>query len=424
MSFETSKERMNLAKIPQAYVIGGLMYELVGLIRKRTNPNQSKVVTEVIQEINAKEVQNELSTEVNKDEEPIEVVTESQKDNEVDYGVASGQDNKKGEKKWVDLVKTNWINPGSPLKYIPPVITNGISIAKIAEEDILEEEDRWKNAILGCVYGLSPKFYKLHNFIKNRWGKIGLIDFLQITPNLYAFVFESEEGKLQAMADGPITFDRHPLSLQECKRNMSFDLSEVAYVPVWVKLPLLPWEFWSPNSLSSIASTLGKPLFTDRCTRERSILAYARILIDMRLKGVFPDIVVIDDADGNQHTQFVEYEWKPILCESCNKLGHRNCEQKQIWIAKTSDNEAVQVMEEKGKDRDKPDSLQLFQTPPNTQEDGFQLVTSKKQKNKQVIRRTEDVKADNKSGGNSKAQTTIIDKILTKRLIKPLDRGR
>ncbi|XP_050213937.1 uncharacterized protein LOC126665243 [Mercurialis annua] len=296
-----------------------------------------------------------------------------------------------------------------------------------------------------CLW-INTRFYKLQNFIKNRWEKIGMIEFHQVKPNLFAFVFESEEGKMKAMADGPITFDKHPLILQEWTKNMSFDVVETASVPVWVKFSMLLWEFWNPNSLSSIASILGRPLFADKCTRDRSRLAYARVLIEMKLNGVFPDIVVIEDGEGMQHTQMVEYEWKPIVCEVCNKLGHRNCEVKQIWIAKKDKEEAAvnitqEVVTESsnkcGKENDTAED-RMVKTPvvpvpvvspvaieetPMAIEEEFQLVTNKK-KNRIISR--------DKSGGNTQANRgnpvqvnmNVNDKLPNKRIIKPLDRGK
>ncbi|XP_050218920.1 uncharacterized protein LOC126669481 [Mercurialis annua] len=291
-------------------------------------PEVSKVVNEEVSEVVTVDVNIAIEKEVSPKKTDEAVNT---------------REEKKMERRWADLVSSNrHKDPACSLKYIPLMISNGVRIAKVMEEDMVDEVERWSHAVLGCVYGLTPRFYKLQSFIKNRWGKLGLIDFHQIKPNLFAFIFDSEEGKMKAIADGPITFDKHPLILQEWKRKMSFDMQEVASVPVWVKFAMLPWEYWNPESLSSITSTLGKPLFADKCTRDRSKLAYARVLIDMKLKGLFPDYVIIEDEEGDQLMQSVEYEWKPILCRTCKRLGHRNCEKQKVWIAK-SDSVAVNV---------------------------------------------------------------------------------
>ncbi|XP_050207429.1 uncharacterized protein LOC126656849 [Mercurialis annua] len=204
---------------------------------------------------------------------------------------------------------------------------------------------------------------------------------------------------------------------------MSFDVVEVASILVWVKFPMLLWEFWNPNSLSAIASFLGKPLFADRCTRERSRLAYARVLIDMKLKGIFPDVVIIEDGEGIQHTQMVEYEWKPVVCEVCNKLGHRNCVTKHVWLAKKDIEEAVNITKGSTVEENKVTEKEIIETvvipddtlgpleeeaiaavvtPENTpspHEEDFQLVTNKK-KNRNLFKE--------KGGGGSTQTREII----------------
>lgn len=86
---------------------------------------------------------------------------------------------------------------------------------------------------------------------------------------------------------------------------MSFDLCNIQRVPVWVKLPLLPLEFWSVDILSRIGSILGTPLFTDQCTLRWERLQFARILVKMDVHGDFPGEVVLKDENGCQISQVV-----------------------------------------------------------------------------------------------------------------------
>lgn len=72
---------------------------------------------------------------------------------------------------------------------------------------------------------------------------------------------------------------------REWRERMEMKMDASFKIPIWINLPLLPWEFWGVDSLSAIASVLGRPLFTDQCTSKRSRLAYARILIEMEVGG-------------------------------------------------------------------------------------------------------------------------------------------
>lgn len=103
---------------------------------------------------------------------------------------------------------------------------------------------------------------------------------------------------------------------------MSFDLCHVIKVLVWVRLPLLPRELWSTEMLSRIRSILGTPMFTDHCTLNKEKLGFARMLVEMKVLGEFPTMVVLEDDNGVQLHQKVLYEWRHIHCTTCKGDGH------------------------------------------------------------------------------------------------------
>jgi hypothetical protein len=92
--------------------------------------------------------------------------------------------------------------------------------------------------------------------------------------------------------------------------------------PIWVKLPQLPLYLWGARSLSKIGSALGKPIVTDECTAHKLRVSYARMLIEMDVTQCLPPDITIRDSEGNTMKQLVEYEWKPLFCDKCQKIGH------------------------------------------------------------------------------------------------------
>jgi hypothetical protein len=46
------------------------------------------------------------------------------------------------------------------------------------------------------------------------------------------------------------------------------------------------------------------------------------MLIEMDVTQALPDDITIRDSEGNTMKQPVEYEWKPLFCDKCQKLGH------------------------------------------------------------------------------------------------------
>lgn len=64
-------------------------------------------------------------------------------------------------------------------------------------------------------------------------------------------------------------------------------------IPIWIKLKHLPMEFWSPTYLGYVTSGVGKPLYVDSVTKDQVRLGFARVLVEVHTKSVFPKELLI-----------------------------------------------------------------------------------------------------------------------------------
>ena len=58
------------------------------------------------------------------------------------------------------------------------------------------------------------------------------------------------------------------------------DISTLQSLLVWVQFSDLEMKYWGADCLSKLGSMLGLPIKTDRATKERMALGYARMLIE------------------------------------------------------------------------------------------------------------------------------------------------
>ncbi|KAJ8419651.1 hypothetical protein Cgig2_020573 [Carnegiea gigantea] len=93
-------------------------------------------------------------------------------------------------------------------------------------------------------------------------------------------------------------------------------------LPLWVRLSNLDLKFWGLESLSKICSVLGIPLKTDPYTKEKSLIHYARVLIEFPVAGPFPEHIEFFDEHDVLIRQQVVYEWLPLKCTHCGMFGH------------------------------------------------------------------------------------------------------
>jgi len=67
---------------------------------------------------------------------------------------------------------------------------------------------------------------------------------------------------------------------------------------------------------------LGIPIKTDKYTKDKTFLKYARILIEIQLEDNFLECIEFVNEHNVVVRQKVEYEWKPIKCDFCKMYGH------------------------------------------------------------------------------------------------------
>lgn len=206
-------------------------------------------------------------------------------------GMAQGH----GSKSWAALFADNPIKEkGSELEFISPSVSNGQKIVRFHSNEVVYEEERSKNTLLGCVYGLQPRMERLNAFIQARWRKYGVVNVSRVNSELFSIQFSSEEGCDHVLKDGPFTFDNHLIILKKWHPRMSLNNAMNALL-IWIQLPGLPWEFWSVKMFSKIGSVCGKSLYCDKCTGSKMKLGYARILVEMESSGEFIDMIELVD---------------------------------------------------------------------------------------------------------------------------------
>lgn len=83
------------------------------------------------------------------------------------------------------------------------------------------------------------------------------------------------------------------------KGRMERDL--LTKMPVWVRFPNLPIEFWSTDTIGRAVSTLGKPLYLEGPTGRKDRLSYARCCVEIGVHDEFKNEVVICHG-GLKHT--------------------------------------------------------------------------------------------------------------------------
>ncbi|KAH0641373.1 hypothetical protein KY285_037959 [Solanum tuberosum] len=100
---------------------------------------------------------------------------------------------------------------------------------------------------------------------------------------------------------------------------------ETPIVPIWVALPELPWHCYNKVLLSTLLESIGKVLYLDSPTsqRTRGSMAKVRVQVDLT-KTRLPHIWMgFKNSDPNKgRWQKIQYEGIPNYCMYCKHQGH------------------------------------------------------------------------------------------------------
>lgn len=126
-------------------------------------------------------------------------------------------------KTWANLFVDNRImEKGGELKCISPLVSNGQRVVRFHSDEVMQKEQKWQNTLLGCLYGMKPRWERFNTFVQARLMKYGVCE--------------------QVLKNGPFTFDNHPIVLKKWQPRMNMEMA-VCTLPIWRQLPSLPWEF-------------------------------------------------------------------------------------------------------------------------------------------------------------------------------------
>ena len=103
---------------------------------------------------------------------------------------------------------------------------------------------------------------------------------------------------------------------------MEINVDSISSLPIWIQLPELDVKYWGMQSLSKLGSVIGIPLKTDRYTKDKTMLTYARLLVEIPLEGHFLDYIEFANEKNVIIRQKIVYEWRPSKCTHCRMFGH------------------------------------------------------------------------------------------------------
>lgn len=228
---------------------------------------------------------------------------------------------------WRDKVSKTISPIGIPLKYVPPVVENGIQVVQIESHELTDLINVWERAIVVYVVGGNVTVETIRGFIRKHWSFVSMPTIHIHEDGYFIMRFNFETECKEVLKGGPYILNRAPIIVKQWTMNFDFKEEIIRVIPVWVRLPNLPLHCWGEDTLSRIVSAIGVPVIADECTSKQAKFSYARVLVEVDVTQDFVKEIKVRDNTGHEFVQKAIPEWRPFFCRKCNQLGH-DCKDK------------------------------------------------------------------------------------------------
>ncbi|KAI9073489.1 hypothetical protein K1719_044528 [Acacia pycnantha] len=172
----------------------------------------------------------------------------------------------------------------------------------------------WMNSLIIKVLGLSVPKHVLIDRVRRMWKPKQMLKVVPLSNEYYIVSFSSKEDRDYAFYEGPWMIDDHYILVQRWRPNFNPRKADnQKKVAVWIRIPDLPLEFCTVESLGMI----GNMIKIDRSTSIYDKGEFARICVEIDLqKPLLPAFTVF-----GEHKQLV-YEGLHRVCFRCGLYGH------------------------------------------------------------------------------------------------------
>lgn len=224
--------------------------------------------------------------------------------------------------KWSNLFKKSSNAKGMTLGFVPPCVHEGKTRAKLKPDEIEKGGQKWSSAMILYVIGMKPTFTAITRYIEQTWTTVSKPDTFLHDEGYFIIKFQSKEELHEVLYSGPHMIYGRPMIVKAWAPNFNFNDEILRTIPLWVRLPNLPLNCWSSDSLSRLGSVVGVPVCADEYTTNQSRISYARLLIEVDITKELIRTIPIENEEGKLIEQQVFYEWTPAYCTMCKKIGH------------------------------------------------------------------------------------------------------
>ena len=207
---------------------------------------------------------------------------------------------------------------GTPSEHV-----SGVPFVLIPDENIAAAKEEFKEFIYARFHGDCPAMGRIIGVVNALWARTG--------PRI--FVHNVGEGEFLLRVTNSKTREfllsrtcwnvaGFPMFVAPWSPDFTPDEAPITQAIVPVELRNVPYLLFNKESLSRLATAVGKPISLYPETERKENFKVAKLYVRVDLTKPLPRKIISGFSNGKETTIEVSYPWLPLKCELCLKYGH------------------------------------------------------------------------------------------------------
>ncbi|PHT59573.1 hypothetical protein CQW23_01936 [Capsicum baccatum] len=224
-------------------------------------------------------------------------------------------------------LRANHIKNEVPIQLVEPTLTTrqGLPAVIFDTDDVMVKlADRCKFTLIGKFTNSMPKMELIRKNFILQTQLTGGVKIAHYNPRHVYIDLDNEQDYITVWNQQRMYIDNQLMRLQMWTPTFT-PKEETLIVPVWVTLPELPWHFYNKEFISALLSPVGKMLYLDTASIQKTRGSMAKVRFQINLTEELPPHIWIG-FDKNDLTvgkwQAIHYENIPAYCSYCKHQGH------------------------------------------------------------------------------------------------------
>ncbi|KAJ4889541.1 Uncharacterized protein Rs2_29289 [Raphanus sativus] len=225
-----------------------------------------------------------------------------------------------GAKSYASLLKQSAIleELGTPSEHV-----SGAPFVLIPDENIAAAKEEFREFIYARFHGDWPSMGRIIGVVNAVWAKSGPRIFVHnIGQGEFLLKVTNAKTREHLLTRSCWNVAGYPMFVAPWSPDFTPEEAPITSAVVPVEMRDVPYLLFNQQSLSRLATAVGKPVSLAPETERKENFQVAKLFVRVDLTKELPTKIITGFTSGREVEISVSYPWLPMKCEACGKYGH------------------------------------------------------------------------------------------------------